>query len=66
MQINRPLIVIHHGKIRELASLRFLKLNLERQNIKMGRKTYEYLFFSFSFFQKAAIVIATHGQKTLH
>ena len=54
MPINRPLVVIHHGKIHELASLRFLKLNLEWQNIKMGRKTYEHLFFSFSFFQKSS------------
>ena len=45
--INRLLVVIHHENIDELASLRFLKLNLECQNIKMGRKTYEHLFFSF-------------------
>ena len=42
-QINRLLVVIHHKKIHELASLRFLKLNLEYQKIKMER-TYEHLF----------------------
>ena len=46
-QINRLMAVIHHETIHELASLRFLKLNLECQNIKMGRKTYKHLFFSF-------------------
>ena len=44
-QINRLLVVTHHENIHELASLRFVKLNLECQNIKMGRKTYEHLFF---------------------
>ena len=44
---NRLLVVIHHENIHELASLRFLKLNLECQNIKMGRITYEDLFFFF-------------------
>ena len=46
-QIKRLLVVIHHENIHELASLRFLNLNLEQHNIKMGRKTYEDLFFSF-------------------
>ena len=49
-QINRLLLVIHHGNIHELASLRFLNLNLEWQNIKKGRKTYEDLFFFFFHF----------------
>ena len=44
-QINRLMVVIHHGTIRELASLRFLKLNLESQNIKMGTIAYEDLYF---------------------
>ena len=39
------LVVIHHENIDELTSLRFLNLNLEQQNIKMRRKTYEGLFF---------------------
>ena len=39
------MVVIHHGTIRELASLRFLKLNLESQNIKMGTIAYEDLYF---------------------
>ena len=47
-QINRLLVVIHPENIHELASLRSLNLNLEQQNIKMRRKTYEDLFF-FSF-----------------
>ena len=38
-QINRLLIVIHHENIHKLASLRFLKLNLEYQNKKMGIRT---------------------------
>ena len=38
---------MHYKNIHELASLGFLKLNLEWENIKMGRKTYEGLFFSF-------------------
>ena len=40
------LVVIYHENIHNLASLRFLKLNLESQNIKMGRRTYEHLFVS--------------------
>ena len=44
-QINRLLAVINHENIQELASLRFLKLYLECQNIKMRRKSYEHLFF---------------------
>ena len=40
-------VVIHHENIRELASLRFLKLNLECQNIKMGRRIYGHLFCFF-------------------
>ena len=85
-QISRLLVEIHRKNIHQLASLRFL--NLEKQNIKMRRKTYEdLLFFSFmrlcsksparnripqlflylqSFLIAAAIIIATHGQKTLH
>ena len=38
---------MHHENIHELGSLRFLNLNLEWQNIKMGRKTYEDLSFFF-------------------
>ena len=44
---NGLMVVIHQETIHELASLRFLKLNLECKNIKMGRITYEDLFFSF-------------------
>ena len=66
----RLLIVIHHENIHELTSLRFLKLNLEYQNIKMGRRTYEDIFFQLNttvsvFFKKAAIIIAILHQKTL-
>ena len=43
----RLLAVINDENIHELASLRFLNVNLEWQNIKMGRKTYEDLFFCF-------------------
>ena len=43
-QINRLLVVIYHENVHELASLRFLKLNLECQKIKMGRRTYGHLF----------------------
>ena len=39
------MVVIHHETKHELASLRFLKLNLECVNIKMGRITYEDLYF---------------------
>ena len=46
-QINGQLVVILHQNIPKIASLRFLKLNLEYQNIKMGKKTYEHLFFFF-------------------
>ena len=46
-QIKRLMVVIHHETIHELASSRFLKLNLECENIKIGRITYEDLFFSF-------------------
>ena len=38
---------MHHENIHELASLRFLYLNLEMQNIKMGRESYEDLYFFF-------------------
>ena len=31
----------HHENIHKLRSLRFLKLNLEYQNIKLGGRTYE-------------------------
>ena len=41
------LAVIHHENKHELASLRFLKLNLEYQNMKMGRKHMNVYFFSF-------------------
>ena len=41
------MLVIHHENIHEVASLRFLNLNLEWHNVKMGRKTYGDLFFSF-------------------
>ena len=44
-QIVRLLTVMHHKKIHELTFLRFLKLNLEYQNIKMGRRTYKHIFF---------------------
>ena len=44
-QINRLLLVIQHENIQELAPLRYLNLNLELQNIKVGKKTYEDLFF---------------------
>ena len=78
---------MHHENMHKLASLRFLNLNLEWQNINMGRKTYEYLFFFFretcskspscnripqlflelqSVLIAAAIIVATHGKKTLH
>ena len=39
------IVVIHHETKHELASLTFLKLNLECENLKMGRITYEDLFF---------------------
>ena len=77
---------LHHEDIQELAYLRFLKLNLEYQNIKMGSRTHKHLlflswdyvlnqhhtieyhrcFYSCSLFNKAAIIIAILGQKTLH
>ena len=38
---------MHHENRHEFPSLRFLNLNLEWQNIKIGRKTYEDLFFFF-------------------
>ena len=38
---------MYQENIHVLASLRFLDLNLEWQNIKLGRKTYEDLFFLF-------------------
>ena len=38
---------MYQENIHVLASLRFLHLNLEWQNIKLGRKTYEDLFFLF-------------------
>ena len=45
-QIVRLLLVIHDENIQELSSIIFL--NLEYQNIKMGRSTCEHsLFFSF-------------------
>ena len=45
--VRRLLFVIHHESIHELAPLRFIKLNLEYQNIKMRRRTYQHIFFSF-------------------
>ena len=42
---SRLMVVIHYEIVHELASLRFPKLNLECENIKMGRITYEDLFF---------------------
>ena len=45
-QFARLLVVIHHENIHELASLRFLKLNLEYQQIKMGRRTCEHILFN--------------------
>ena len=45
--VRRLLFVIHHESIHELAPLRFIKLNLEFQNIKMRRRTYQHIFFSF-------------------
>ena len=36
---------LRHKNMHELASLRFLKLSLEYQNTKLGRRTYEHLFF---------------------
>ena len=47
-QINRLLVVMHHENKHELASLRFLNLNLDWQYIEMGKKTYEDLFFFLS------------------
>ena len=44
-QIVRLLVVIHHENIHQKTSLRFLKLNLEYQNIKMGRRTCKHQFF---------------------
>ena len=41
-------VAIHHENIHQLASLRFLKLNMECQNINMGRITYEHLFYFLS------------------
>ena len=46
-QIVRLLVVIHHENIHELTSLKFLKLNLEYQNIKMVRRTHEHNIFFF-------------------
>ena len=46
-RIHRLMVVIHHENIHELTSLRFLKLNLECQKIKMGNKTYEHVLFFF-------------------
>ena len=39
---------MHHEKIHELVSLNNQNLNLEWQNKKMGRKTYEDLFLFIS------------------
>ena len=71
---------MYHESKHELASLRFLNLNLEWKNIKMGRKTYEDLFFSFMrlcskspsfdqipqlFLYLQSFLIAAHGQKNI-
>ena len=40
-------LLFGHNNIHQLASLRFLKLYLTCQNIQMGRRTCEDLFFSF-------------------
>ena len=40
-------LLLGHNNIHQLASLRFLKLYLTCQNIQMGRRTCEDLFFSF-------------------
>ena len=44
-QIDRLLVVIHLENILELASLRFLNLNLKWQNIKNGEKNMKIFFF---------------------
>ena len=46
---DRLLVLMHHENIHELASFRFLNLNLEQQNIKMGRKTQIYFFYETMF-----------------
>ena len=46
-QINRLLVVMHHENILELASLRFLNLNLEWQNMKWEEKHMKVYFFFF-------------------
>ena len=50
-QIDRLLVVMYHENIHELLSLRFLNLNLECENIKMGRRT------SIFFFHEAMFLI---------
>ena len=44
-EIVRLLVAIRQKNIQELASLRFLKPNVEYENTKMGRRTYEQVFF---------------------
>ena len=58
---------IHHENIPELTSLRFLKLNLECQNIKMGRTSYGHLvfFFFFFFFHETALINITQLDTTV-
>ena len=47
-KIVRLLVVIHNENIHEVASLRFLKLNLEHHNKISGRRTYQHIYiFSF-------------------
>ena len=41
---DRLLLAIHHENIHKIASLRFLKLNLEYENIRMGRRAYKFIF----------------------
>ena len=57
---------IHHENIPELTSLRFVKLNLECQNIKMGRKSYGHLvFFFFFFFHETTLINITQLDTTV-
>ena len=45
-QLVRRLVVIHHANIQRLAFLSLIKLNLEYQNMKKGRK-HKKIFFYF-------------------
>ena len=55
---------IHHENIPELTSLRFLKLNLECQNKKMGRTSYGHLVFFF-FFHETTLINITQLDTTV-